>query len=137
MEMTEAGMILLRAIIRGVKRGCQVERRDAGASEHMKQTGHKLPRALLFDMDGTLTEPLLDFPAIRADIGVPAGHGLLEWMATLPDAERAAAQEKLHAHEDRAATASTLNSGCDELLAWVRERRLPTALITRNSRKSA
>src|SRR3954452_5400138 len=103
----------------------------------MNDNRPKLPRALLFDMDGTLTEPLLDFPAIRADIGVPAGHGLLEWMATLPEAERAVAEEKLHAHEDRAATASTLNSGCDELLAWVRERRLPTALITRNSRKSA
>ena len=27
------------------------------------------PRAVIFDLDGTLTEPVLDFDAIRAEIG--------------------------------------------------------------------
>jgi phosphoglycolate phosphatase len=43
----------------------------------------------------------------------------------------------LHRYEELAASGSVLNPGCDELIAWVRARKLPTALITRNSRKSA
>ena len=30
----------------------------------------RLPRAMLFDMDGTLTRPLLDFPRIKAEMGI-------------------------------------------------------------------
>ena len=95
----------------------------------------KLPRALLFDMDGTLTRPYFDYPAIRAQIGVVEG-GLLEYIATLPDDKRALAEEILHGHEARAAMESTLNPGCNELLDWIEERKIPTALITRNTRKS-
>jgi HAD superfamily hydrolase (TIGR01509 family) len=92
---------------------------------------------LLFDMDGTLTEPLLDFASIRAEMRLAAGAPLLEAMAGMSADERRAAEAILHRHEDRAATDSTLNPGCDELIAWVRERKLATALITRNSRASA
>ena len=28
------------------------------------------PRALLFDMDGTITEQMLDFPAIKREMGI-------------------------------------------------------------------
>ncbi|MBV8780079.1 MAG: HAD family hydrolase, partial [Phycisphaerae bacterium] len=35
------------------------------------------PRALLFDMDGTLTEPLLDFAAIKSEMGI-THHSILE-----------------------------------------------------------
>jgi len=31
------------------------------------------PRAVIFDLDGTLTEPLLDFDAMRAEIGLAPG----------------------------------------------------------------
>jgi HAD superfamily hydrolase (TIGR01509 family) len=95
----------------------------------------KLPLALLFDMDGTLTRPYFDYPAIRAEIGVVEG-GLLEYIATLPDEKRAAAEAILHGHEARAAMEATLNPGCNELLDWIEERKIPTALITRNTRKS-
>ena len=88
-------------------------------------------------MDGTLTEPYLDFEAIRREMGVAPGRWLLEAIGAMPAAERAAAEAILHRHEESAATNSTLNPGCDELIAWVREHRLPTALITRNSRCSA
>jgi HAD superfamily hydrolase (TIGR01509 family) len=95
----------------------------------------KLPNALLFDMDGTLTAPYFDYPAIRAEIGVVEG-GLLEFIEQLPPDQRAAAEAILHGHEARAAMESTLNPGCDELMTWVERQQLPTALITRNTRKS-
>jgi len=94
------------------------------------------PAALLFDMDGTLTQPMLDFPAIKAEMRIGV-RPILEALAEMSPAERAAAEAILLRHEQRAATESTLNPGCVELLAWAREHRLPTALITRNSRASA
>ena len=47
-----------------------------------------LPRAILFDMDGTLTEPMLDFPRIRADMGIAQGP-ILESLAQMDEPRRA------------------------------------------------
>lgn len=94
-----------------------------------------LPRAVLFDMDGTLTEPMLDFPKIKAQMGI-GDRPILEALAALTGPERAAAEAVLLGHEEHAARHSTLNPGCRELLAWLHERRIATALITRNSRIS-
>ena len=32
----------------------------------------------VFDLDGTLTEPILDFPAIKRALGLPIDRGILE-----------------------------------------------------------
>lgn len=93
------------------------------------------PSALLLDMDGTLTRPMLDFPTIKAEMGI-GDRPILEALAEMDAERRAAAQEILHRHEDRAATNSMLNSGCAELLEWIAHQQIPIALITRNSRKS-
>jgi HAD superfamily hydrolase (TIGR01549 family) len=94
-----------------------------------------LPQAVLFDMDGTLTEPMLDFPKIKAEMGI-GDRPILEALAALTGRERAAAEAVLLGHEEHAARHSALNPGCRELLAWLAERRIATALITRNSRIS-
>src|SRR3954452_23385037 len=95
----------------------------------------RLPRAVLFDMDGTLTEPMLDFPRIKAEMGI-GQRPILEALAELPDDARRAAQEVLHRHEEEAAANSKLNPGCRETLAWLDRHRVKVALITRNSRAS-
>jgi HAD superfamily hydrolase (TIGR01509 family) len=97
---------------------------------------HRLPHAILFDMDGTLTEPLLDFPAIKAELNI--GHRpILEALADMDDDRRAAAETILDRHERRAAESSTLNPGCEALLQWLADHAIPTAVITRNSRACA
>jgi HAD superfamily hydrolase (TIGR01549 family) len=93
------------------------------------------PAALLLDMDGTITEPMLDFPKIKSEMGI-GDRPILEAMAEMSDGARTAAEAVLLRHEQRAAAESALNCGCVELLDWAREQRLPTALITRNSRAS-
>ena len=98
-------------------------------------TTNYLPAALLFDMDGTLTEPVLDFPLIKQEMGI-GSRPILEALAELDGPARSAAEEVLHRHEERAARESSLNHGCATLLDWVRHARLKTALITRNSRRS-
>jgi HAD superfamily hydrolase (TIGR01509 family) len=95
----------------------------------------QLPRAVLFDMDGTLTWPLLDFPRIKAEMGI-GSWPILETLATMGDADRCRAEAVLHRHEDHAAEHSTLNLGCRELLEWLESVGVRVALVTRNSRRS-
>ena len=93
------------------------------------------PRALLLDMDGTITEPMLDFPRLKREMGIGT-RPILEALAEMGDAERAAAEAVLARHEDEAAAASTLNGGCDRLVQWMAEHGVLTAIITRNTRAS-
>ncbi len=73
-------------------------------------------RLVIFDMDGTLTHELLDFDAIRREIGMPFGGGILEFMAGLPEEKRLTAAAILHGHEILAARQSTLHDGVAEML---------------------
>src|SRR5438045_5497056 len=93
------------------------------------------PRAVIFDMDGTLTRPYLNFPAIRAAIGI--GEPLLENMLALPPGpERDRAFAILDRFEEDAAEASELNDDARDVLEFLASRRVPSALVTRNSRRS-
>lgn len=94
-----------------------------------------LPDAVLFDMDGTLTEPVLDFPRMKAEMGV-GDRPILEALAEMSPAARARAEAILHRFEEEAARLSTLNPGCREVLALLDAKAVKTALITRNSRAS-
>ena len=91
--------------------------------------------AVIFDMDGTLTRPYLNFPAIREAIGI--GEPLLENMLALPlGPERDRAFSILDRFEVEAAEASELNDGARDVLEFLSTRRIPAALVTRNSRRS-
>ena len=94
-------------------------------------------RAVIFDMDGTITEGNLDFGQIREEIGMARDAGpILEAMEQMTEAERLAAEEILHRREDEAAQTSTLNHGVREVLAWLAGEGIRLAILTRNSRVS-
>jgi HAD superfamily hydrolase (TIGR01662 family) len=105
---------------------------DASAAATMRPMR---PAALLFDMDGTLTTPMLDFPRIKAEMGI-GQRPILEALAEMDHAARQRAEMILHRHEDEAADGSTLNPGCEALLEWIDTQGIPIALITRNRRRS-
>jgi HAD superfamily hydrolase (TIGR01549 family) len=90
------------------------------------------PLAILFDMDGTITEPMLNFPLIKAEMGI-GGEPILEAMERMEPRRRAEAEAILLRHEEHAAENSVLNPGCRELIAWLTDHGMRTALITRNS----
>jgi HAD superfamily hydrolase (TIGR01509 family) len=94
----------------------------------------RAPRAVIFDLDGTLTEPLLDFDAMRDEIGLPPGP-ILEQLAHTDAATRARADEILRRHEREAIARATLADGCAELLAALAARGIPAAILTRNVRE--
>jgi len=91
--------------------------------------------AVIFDLDGTLTRPYLDFDVIRAEIGVESGP-VLEAMDRMNEADRGRATEILARHEHQAAKQSTLYDGAAETLARLRARGHPVAILTRNARRS-
>jgi HAD superfamily hydrolase (TIGR01509 family) len=91
---------------------------------------------MLFDMDGTLTRPLLDFPAIKREIGIPSTAFILEVMETMTPAERERAMAIVERHEQEAAERSELNDGVTPLMGELARRGILTGIITRNSRRS-
>jgi len=92
-------------------------------------------RAVIFDLDGTLTEPFLDFDAIRREIGIPEdGPPILEAMGKMGERERRRAEQILVAHEALAVEHSRLHPGARLTLARLRRRGILIGVLTRNRR---
>lgn len=91
--------------------------------------------AVIFDLDGTLTQPYLDFDQIRSEIGDIDGP-ILEAMEQMPPPQQRKALEILHRHEQEAAENSRLNPGANEIHNWLHSRNIPIGLVTRNQRSS-
>lgn len=91
--------------------------------------------AVIFDMDGTLTRCVLDFDAIRAEIGMGATT-ILEGLDQMHGDERRRAESIIARHEAEAAANSELQPHAREVIAALRAAGVPVALMTRNSRRS-
>lgn len=89
--------------------------------------------AVIFDLDGTLTKPYLDFDLIRAEIGIKSGP-ILEAISTMTSEERVRADSILTRHEWDAARNGELHEGAVEIVARIRREGRPVALLTRNTR---
>jgi HAD superfamily hydrolase (TIGR01509 family) len=95
-------------------------------------------KAVIFDLDGTITAPYLDFDRIRAEIGLSPDAGpLLEAMEKMPSAERKKAEEILYKHERSAIEHSVLNIGAGETLERLRQMGIHIGVLTRNTRSNA
>jgi HAD superfamily hydrolase (TIGR01509 family) len=92
-------------------------------------------RAVVFDLDGTLTRPYLDFGQLRQQLGIVDGD-ILKWVAELPPIEQAQALRLVEAFEQDGVEHAEWNEGAAEILLRVRSLGLPVAIVTRNSRAS-
>ncbi len=94
--------------------------------------------AVLFDFDGTLTEPgVLDFAAIRRAVGCPDGVSILEHIDGLgAEDDRRAAREVLDRFEMEAAARARPNQGAEALVADLLARGLPVGVLTRNTARA-
>jgi len=94
-------------------------------------------RAVLFDLDGTLTYPgSLDFPAIKRTLGCPPDLPVLEYLETQAPREQVRLTEILEEEETKAARASRPNRGAQICLQILMERGFPMGILTRNSFRS-
>ena len=95
-------------------------------------------KAVIFDLDGTITEPYLDFDAIRQQMGLNKDSGpVWEAMEAMSPSQRAQAQKLLHKYEQEAVTKSTLNPGAKKTLQRLRESDIGIAVLTRNTKANA
>ena len=74
-------------------------------------------RGVIFDLDGTLVDSGLDFNAMRAEMGLPAGRPILEAIASLPSSRQRVCWEILHRHEFEGATRATPMPAVHDLLS--------------------
>ena len=91
----------------------------------------------VFDMDGTLTVGVHDFPAIRRKLEIPDGADILHHLETLPAAERDAKHAWLLEHERELAMRSTAATGAVELVQALCERGCRLGILTRNAKELA
>ncbi len=88
-------------------------------------------------MDGTLTNAIHDFDAIRAQLGLPAGLPILESIARLPTDEAADISAKLDALELEIAAQATQQPGAEALLQQLAGCGHQLGILTRNGKAIA
>jgi len=95
-------------------------------------------KGIIFDLDGVIVKSSLDFGLIAREIfGSASKRPVLERIEELSHpAEKEEAFRILEEHEKRAALASQLNPGIDELFELVKRRGMKTAIVTRNTQDS-
>ena len=95
-------------------------------------------KAVIFDLDGTITQPYFDFDAIREEMGLDKNSGpILETMEKMTPDQCQRIEEILHFHEQRAVKESTLNPGAEHTLSTLREAGINIGVLTRNRKNNA
>lgn len=97
---------------------------------------YKPYKAVVFDMDGTLIEPLLDFQKIRREIGLLESESILESIKKMPPDQAQSATEILISHEMSAARTARLMPNAQKTLIRLKEAGLKLALLTRNTQQA-
>ncbi len=88
----------------------------------------------VFDLDGTLTRPIHDFVAIRHQLNVPEGAGILEYIDQQDGKLRAELKTQLDLIETGLARQACANPGSVELLYALKQRGCQLGILTRNQR---
>jgi HAD superfamily hydrolase (TIGR01509 family) len=95
-------------------------------------------KAVIFDLDGTITQPFFDFDAIRKEMGLDKNSGpILETMQKMSPRQRKTAEKILHYHEQRAVIESKLNDGAKETIEALQKAKIKIGILTRNKRCNA
>ncbi len=103
----------------------------------LRQGTGTMIKAVIFDLDGTITQPFFDFDAIREEMGLAKDSGpVLESMQKMTPKQRKHAEAILRCHEERAVTESKLNVGAKRTLAALRKAGISIGVLTRNTREN-
>eukprot|EP00195_Chlamydomonas_chlamydogama_P012668 CAMPEP_0202910922 /NCGR_PEP_ID=MMETSP1392-20130828/53463_1 /ASSEMBLY_ACC=CAM_ASM_000868 /TAXON_ID=225041 /ORGANISM="Chlamydomonas chlamydogama, Strain SAG 11-48b" /LENGTH=228 /DNA_ID=CAMNT_0049601211 /DNA_START=82 /DNA_END=768 /DNA_ORIENTATION=+ len=93
----------------------------------------RIIRGVVFDMDGTLTIPVIDFAEMRRRAGVPQGQDILDAINSWADqAQRDRAYRVIAEIEEEALQQMRVMPGALDLCHFLDRSRVPRGLITRN-----
>lgn len=90
-------------------------------------------RGVVFDMDGTLTKPNLDFQEMYQRCGVEPGSDILREIAQRPLAERRSAEAIVDELETAARQSMEAMPGAIECAQWLAANEIRIAVVTRNT----
>ena len=92
-------------------------------------------KTVIFDLDGTITEPFFDFDAIRREIGISDNAiSILDAFEQMSSEDRRVAETILKKHEEAAVSKSTLNKGTEKTLDVLRQSSINIGILTRNTK---
>ena len=111
----------------------QDENKKIGEQENRKKRKIK---GVIFDMDGTLTKPNLDFKKMRTRIGCKTQNILKEVDEEFDEVQRKRAYEIIQEMEDEALKTMECVEGAVELAKLLDLLCIPRALVTRNVKSS-
>lgn len=95
-------------------------------------------KAVIFDLDGTITRPFFDFDKIRREIGLPCNAGpVLEEMDKMTPQQRIDTEKILKKYEKQAIEQSELNENAFETLETLRQAGVFIGILTRNIKDNA
>ncbi|WP_170235890.1 HAD family hydrolase [Colwellia demingiae] len=97
---------------------------------------HKL-LGVIFDLDNTLVSSSLNFDCIRESLGCAKEIDLLDFVDSLPENKKIAANKVLVDYEISDALSASKLAGTDELLALLSKLSIPCAIVTRNCKQAA
>ena len=93
-------------------------------------------KGLIFDMDGTLTVPLIDFRKIRQELNIGEGGDLAEIINSWPEPRRGHAWRVIEKYEVYAIENNCLQKGVEDALKRFTQAKIRLAIITRNTARS-
>jgi HAD superfamily hydrolase (TIGR01549 family) len=93
-------------------------------------------KGLIFDMDGTLTVPLLDFKQIRRELDAPDGMDLAKTINSWPEPRRTQGWKVIEKYEIYAIENNSLQTGVENALKRFAQANIHLAIITRNTARS-
>lgn len=87
-------------------------------------------KGVIFDMDGTITVPYINWKVLRERIGAAPDKTLMQFIESLPPERSAWANGELLKAELEAARKAAANEGIAELVDYLRQKGLRLAVVT-------
>eukprot|EP00929_Paragymnodinium_shiwhaense_P107529 TRINITY_DN73671_c0_g1_i1.p1 TRINITY_DN73671_c0_g1~~TRINITY_DN73671_c0_g1_i1.p1 ORF type:complete len:287 (+),score=49.53 TRINITY_DN73671_c0_g1_i1:70-861(+) len=107
------------------------------AQRHLAAAGARPSlRGVVFDMDGTLTKPNLDFSLMYKRCGVALDKDILAEVEAMAPEDGARATAIIEEMEAEGAATLELMPGAADFARWLHGHDVPIALVTRNSHKT-
>ncbi|SMY35476.1 HAD family hydrolase [Photobacterium andalusiense] len=93
---------------------------------------------VIFDLDNTLVSSALNFDWLRQQLGCSADTDLLQYIDEIPNISlRKQLQQTVIDYELADARQSTVMPQCQQLLSYLKQQNIPTAVVTRNCAQAA
>lgn len=93
-------------------------------------------QGVIFDMDGTLTIPNLDFTEMYKRCNVPLDQDILKAISEMSSADAERASIIIEEMEAEGRQTLRLANGAVELGNWLHSHKIPLSLVTRNTKKT-